>query len=174
MERGYGIRYSVSGTRPKVYSMGWPHKKPQPPPANRASGEYVPGWADGVSEWLDELEKDGSGARVAGQRLLRHGYGPGRGPLHAIGTTVWRRTYGLRSQAYLFGGITISGRHVIRNVGKCTAASAPGVIKEMHGKWGRFGSALDRASRHAACIAAECLADHAGGIRTWWLPAAWS
>ena len=84
------------------------------------------GRADGVSERLDELEKGGSGACVAGQRLPRHGYGPGRGPRHAIGTTIWRRAYGLRSQACLLGGMAISGRRAIRSIWKHAAANSPG------------------------------------------------
>ena len=169
----YSAEYSESGMRNKAYLMGWSCKKPQPAPHHRATVEYTTGWCYETGVWLDELEKDRFDAGAADQHLVHNDYKPRRRMWSAIGVPVWRPKYELRSKFYIFGGFTLSGRQLFRNIGDYTAENVLTVIKEMHRKWGQFGLIWDKASQHRAHIVTDYLADHASDIRVRWFPVAW-
>ena len=90
-----------------------------------------------------------------------------------IGIRIMSWKYPYRSNFYIFGGFTIGGRQLFRNICRYTGENVLKVIKEMHREWGQFGIVMDRASQHTSCVVSDYLADHADDIRRKWLPAAW-
>ena len=171
--KDFKVAYSASGLRAKAHSMSMSYKRPQPVYRKRADPREVITWCVVTAEWLDELEKDGFDACVVDQHRVENDYSPSRRAWSKVGTPIMSWKYPHRSHFYMFGGITISGKQLFRNIGKYTAENVLKVVKEMHRKWGQFGIVWDRASQHTACIVTDYLADHASDIRSWPLPVAW-
>ena len=169
-----GVDYSESGMRAKAHSMGWSYKKPQPVFHNKAGIEDILPWCHCAAEWFDELEKDRFDACVADQHRVENDYNPTGRLWSPVGAPIWRYKYPHRSHFYLFGGFTIAGRKLFRNIGKYTADNVLVVLKEMHRRWGQFGLIWDRASQHMAYVITDYLADHASDIRVLWFPTAWA
>ena len=169
----YGVDYSKSGMRAKAYTMPWSYKKPQPAHHRRASVEATIGWRYGMSEWFDDLDKDGFDACVGDQHLVQNDYKPSRGMWSRVGVPIWRWKYQRRSQFYLFACLALSGRQMVRNIGKYTGENVLRYIKELHRNWGQFGLVWDKAPQHTCRVVSDYLADNAGDIRVQWFPTAW-
>ena len=122
---------------------------------------------------MDELKKDGFDACVVDQHRVENDFSPSRRVWSKVGVPAMSWKYPYRSNFYIFGGFTVNGRQLFRNIGRYTADNVLKVFKEMHRKWGQFGLVLDQASQHTACVVSDYLADHADDIRRKWLPTAW-
>lgn len=174
VREGEGVKYTASGMRARMHSIGQSRKLPQPASYKRAEMEYVAGWSVGMAEWLEELVKDGFDACAADQYLVHNDFSQARPLWSPIGTRIWRYQYPNRSMFYIFGGITLRGRRLFRNIGNYTAENVLRVVKEMHRNWGQFGMVWDRASQHMAYCVSDYMADHSSDIRVQWIPAAWA
>lgn len=174
VKEGEGVKYTESGMRARLHSIGQSPKRPQPAFYKRENIEQVICWRVEMAEWVEELKKDRFDLYTPDQYLVHNDISQAKPLWSPVGTRIWRFKYPHRSMFYIFGGITLLGRRSFRNIGRYTAKNVLGVVKETHRELGQFGIVWDRASQHTACCVTDYMADHASDIRVQWFPTAWA